>query len=290
MTDRAEPGMPPEPSNRLTASVSRDDTDTRPTPEGSAPMLDVHAPNRTVHTWNDFLIHIAAITIGLLMALGLEATVEWFHHRHQARQALELLRQELNQNRNVLKADMTEGDRMERNHREALAVLHRLRTNSLRPGDHLIFVRSYNFLRSSAWKVVHESGAAAYIPYDLMERYGVIYETQQNINEAATTVYADLQKATSVLNTEQPNPNRAEEDRIQREVEIADARDDFATLKSGSAVDETESRLSGSPDLSRLSPAQIDRLEQGFQQAITDDRRIHRICVYLDVLYSDSAN
>jgi hypothetical protein len=288
MTDRADPGMPPEPSDSLQVAVPHD-TKTQPTPEVSAAMLDVHAPNRTVHTWKDFLIHIAAITIGLLIALGLEATVEWFHHRHQARQALELLRQELDQNRNVLKADMAEGDRMERNHREALAVLHRLRTGSLRPEDHLVFVRSYNFLRSSAWKVVHESGAAAYIPYDVMERYGVMYETQQNINEAATAVYVDLQKATSILNTEQPNPNRAEEDRIQREVEIADAKDDFASLKAGFAIDEIESRLSGSPDLSRLSPAQIDRLEQGFQQGITDDRRLHRIYVYLDVLYSASA-
>jgi hypothetical protein len=142
-------------------------------------MLDVHAPNKTVHTWQDFLIHIAAITIGLLMALGLEATVEWFHHRHQASQALELLRHELDQNRNV------------------------------------------------------------------------IYDTQQNINEAATTIYVDLQKATSVLNTEQAKPNRAEEDRIQREVEIADSRDDFAALKAGSEMDETESKLSGRPDLSR---------------------------------------
>jgi hypothetical protein len=90
-------------------------------------MLDVHAPHQTVHTWKDFLIHIAAITIGLLMALGLESTVEWLHHRHQAQQALELLRQELDQNRKVLKADVADGDRMERNHRNALAILQRLR-------------------------------------------------------------------------------------------------------------------------------------------------------------------
>jgi hypothetical protein len=40
-------------------------------------MLDVHAPHQSAHTLKDFLIHIAAITIGLLIALGLEATVEW---------------------------------------------------------------------------------------------------------------------------------------------------------------------------------------------------------------------
>jgi hypothetical protein len=39
---------------------------------------------------------------------------------------------------------------------------------------------------------------------------------------------------------------------------------------------------SGTRDLSRLTPAQTDRLEPGFQQAITDDRRLHRIGVNVD--------
>jgi hypothetical protein len=56
-------------------------------------MLDVHAPHQTVHTWKDFLVHIAAIRIGLLIAVGLEQTVEFFHHQHQvaeARKAIDL--------------------------------------------------------------------------------------------------------------------------------------------------------------------------------------------------------
>jgi hypothetical protein len=42
-------------------------------------------------------------------------------------------------------------------------------------------------------------------------------------------------------------------------------------------------------DLSRLTPAQIDRLEQGFQEAITDDRRLHRFYINLGVLYASLA-
>ena len=112
MTDRRNPDAPQEPAGGAQATSPRG-AETLSTPEISPPMLDVHAPHQTVHTWKDFRIHIAAITIGLLMALGLESTVEWLHHRHQAQQALELLRQELDQNRKVLKADMAEGDRME---------------------------------------------------------------------------------------------------------------------------------------------------------------------------------
>jgi hypothetical protein len=33
-------------------------------------MLDIHAPHGGIHTWKDFFIHIATITIGLLIAIG----------------------------------------------------------------------------------------------------------------------------------------------------------------------------------------------------------------------------
>jgi len=252
-------------------------------------MLDVHAPHKPVHTWKDFLVHIAAITIGLLIALGLEATVEWVHHKHQAQQAFELLKQEVDRNRILLKNDMRSGDIGERNHRAALAVLHRLRMGALRPDDRLIFVRKFNSFGSTAWKVVHESGAAAYIPYELMARFGEIYEAQQAINDAAKSVYAALQGATSALNTETPGQSREEEDRIQREAETIDAQVHSLDPRSEAMESEINSRLSGNQELSRLTAAQIDRLEQGFQQAITDDHRLHRLYINLDALYGSLA-
>jgi hypothetical protein len=39
-------------------------------------MLDVHPPHEAIHTWKGFFIHIATIVIGLLIAIGLEQTVE----------------------------------------------------------------------------------------------------------------------------------------------------------------------------------------------------------------------
>jgi hypothetical protein len=50
-------------------------------------MLDVHAPHGPTHSWQDFLGHIAAIAIGLLLALALEKLVEYVHERHQLTEA-----------------------------------------------------------------------------------------------------------------------------------------------------------------------------------------------------------
>jgi hypothetical protein len=46
-------------------------------------MLDVHPPEHAAHTWHDFFIHIATIVIGLIIAVGLEQSVESIHHHHQ---------------------------------------------------------------------------------------------------------------------------------------------------------------------------------------------------------------
>jgi hypothetical protein len=45
-------------------------------------MLDVHPVRHAATTWREFFVHIATIVIGLLIAIGLEQTVQHFHHRH----------------------------------------------------------------------------------------------------------------------------------------------------------------------------------------------------------------
>jgi hypothetical protein len=71
-----------------------------------APMLDVHPPYAAVHGWRDFWIHLGTITLGLLIAISLEQTVEWFHHLHQRHQLEADLRQEGVENQDLFQADL----------------------------------------------------------------------------------------------------------------------------------------------------------------------------------------
>jgi hypothetical protein len=70
-----------------------------------APMIDVHAPHGGVHTWKDFWIHLGTITLGLLIAISLEQSVEWVHHLHQRHQLEADLREEGEQNEQVAEND-----------------------------------------------------------------------------------------------------------------------------------------------------------------------------------------
>jgi hypothetical protein len=74
MADPIDSEITAEPADMKAASPA--ETGNRSTPEITRPMLDVHAPHEPIHTWKNFFIHLATISIGLLIAIGLEQTVE----------------------------------------------------------------------------------------------------------------------------------------------------------------------------------------------------------------------
>jgi hypothetical protein len=69
-------------------------------------MLDVHPPHHPTHTWKDFFIHIATISVGLLIAIGLEQTVEAIHHAGERRELISELREEADGNVTTLRRDI----------------------------------------------------------------------------------------------------------------------------------------------------------------------------------------
>jgi hypothetical protein len=81
------------------------DAEIRSTPEIPAPMLDVHPPHESIHTWRSFFIHIAIIVIGLLIAVALEQGVERVHEHYELNQLREELARELDGNRAILAED-----------------------------------------------------------------------------------------------------------------------------------------------------------------------------------------
>jgi hypothetical protein len=94
------PEVLPENADSPAASVKQS-SDTSNS-EQATPMLDIHVPEHSTRTWRDFFIHIATIVIGLLIAIGLEQTVEYVHHRHQLHEARAAIRAELEVNTRLL--------------------------------------------------------------------------------------------------------------------------------------------------------------------------------------------
>ncbi len=71
-------------------------------------MLDVHPPHDPVHSWKDFFIHIATIVLGLIIAVGLEQTVEKIHIHNEVAETRAALSEEREQNKETYRRN-TEG-------------------------------------------------------------------------------------------------------------------------------------------------------------------------------------
>jgi hypothetical protein len=70
-------------------------------------MLEVHPAHHAASSWKEFFIHIATIVLGLLIAVGLEQAVEYFHHRGEVREVREELRGERETNKNFFTSETT---------------------------------------------------------------------------------------------------------------------------------------------------------------------------------------
>ncbi len=84
-------------------------------------MLDVHAPEHGINGVRDFFLHLFTITVGLLIALGLEAGAEALHHRHQREEAEATIRREISENHDELQKLQVDIKREGENLEKALA-------------------------------------------------------------------------------------------------------------------------------------------------------------------------
>ena len=158
-------------------------------------MLDVHAPEHGIHGARDFFIHLFTITIGLLIALGLEAGVEAIHHRHQREEAETLVRREIQNNLNKLQDGAP----------QALAELHQmsrvLQTLEARaqsqPGalNEKDFIFHEAPIQDAAWRTAASTGALTLMNYAEVERFSDAYKEQallQTMEEQALDDYLEL--------------------------------------------------------------------------------------------------
>ena len=70
-------------------------------------MIDIHPPHHAATTRRDFFIHLATVVLGILIAIGLEQTVEYFHHRDQVAQLTEQMRTEAQNNLPLIRDSIT---------------------------------------------------------------------------------------------------------------------------------------------------------------------------------------
>jgi hypothetical protein len=186
-------------------------------------MLDVHPPHHAATTWRDFLIHIATIVIGLLIALGLEQTVEWVHHRNELREAREALDKEHEENTRqfAINTDyLAENINAYQNNLIVLVYLrdHPKTPRSKLPGV-LVWPNLYGTVSDIAWRSVQSANITQLMPRDEVSDYANAYEALHLMELAAE----DSWQATSLAMAytfSDPDPTHMSPTQLEHEIEL----------------------------------------------------------------------
>jgi hypothetical protein len=161
--------------------------------------VDVHPPEKSIRTWKDFLLHLLTITIGLFIALTLEAAVESMHHRHLVREARVNLRSEVENNHQLYAKNAAE---LQRNRIELAHDLEQLR--ALRDGKQLSnpklsWTLDWSGYGDAAWKTAKESGAVPYMDSRSISDYTWLYSQQEYVTSMALTLLNEESRVNAVL-------------------------------------------------------------------------------------------
>ena len=140
--------------------------------------MEIHAPERPINSVKDFALHIAIVTCGILIALGLEGIIEAVHSRHLVRETRENVRFEMEIDLDHSKQELA---RVVLYDAQLKALVNDLPTLALQhPGQvnerlEPIENPGYFFLANS-WQSALSTGALEHMSTDEVNAYGAAAE------------------------------------------------------------------------------------------------------------------
>jgi hypothetical protein len=142
-------------------------------------VLDVHPPHERVRGFVDFLVHILTITVGLLIALGLEAAVEALHHRHVRKEVEHDLRLELRDNEHALQ--VTRGALADEKKNLGVVMQYLAARSEDKPSDIHDLTVSFHAgtLSDASWRTATATGTLNLMNYDRVQLFASAYRDQE---------------------------------------------------------------------------------------------------------------
>lgn len=131
-----------------------------------------------VHSWRDFLLHLATVTIGILIALSLEQATEWYHHKAIVREAKENIVNELRDSKKSLDNALAQMGTNLGNQEKALQVVTDLLAHKVLKEHELTIGFSGPTLSATNWRAAEAIGALSLMDYPTLKKYAGVYETQ----------------------------------------------------------------------------------------------------------------
>ena len=167
--------------------------------------MDIHPPH-AIHSWKDFLVQLATITAGILIALSLEGLREAWHDHALVREARENIRREIADNKREVDGELARLPEARERLESALQYAND-RLASKKTNVHTINVGfSLAELSSASWVTADRTGALSHMDYDEAQRYSRVYGQQDLYAQQQRQAVGHVSGASSVwVNSSDPD-------------------------------------------------------------------------------------
>ena len=144
-------------------------------------MLDVHEPKRPLQSARDFARHIVTVTLGLVLALGLEKTVEWRQHVQLRKEADANIASELRDNKAECDRTLKEVPRERRVLLDLRKLLDARKAGTKIGKTDLSLSFWTGSPRDASWQTANATGALGYMAYAHVKDYSAAYTLQADL-------------------------------------------------------------------------------------------------------------
>lgn len=162
-------------------------------------MLDVHAPEHPITGRREFFVHLATITVGLLIALALENAAEAVHHHFQRHEAEEKIRAEIRTNLAGLKKNTATFEEERQAMKQLIATLRGIQEG--KPLELTSMKVSFHEeeIPDAAWRTASSTGVLEHMPYDEVEAFADAYREQALLQTMLQRTLEDYLELTPML-------------------------------------------------------------------------------------------
>jgi hypothetical protein len=184
-------------------------------------LIEAHAPHQSALTVKEFFVHIAIVTIGLLLAIGLEQTMEYFLHRHMVKETREELRIERENNVQRFALQTQEFYRFVPKLKTNLAIYQYLRQHPAAPAEKwpgkFDWFGMMPYYADSVWMTAKQSGVMQYMPQNEVRTNGILYKRLESLS-ADIEEQRKTKRAIFLTYVQQPDVSRLAPEQLDKQI------------------------------------------------------------------------
>ena len=192
--------------------------------------MEIQAPHRPTLTFKEALVHLCIVTTGILIALSLEGTLQWWHHRELVQETRQRLESEIRGNQESIQTVLKSLGPARTRFVHAIDVVSDLSTpgkleeaaSIFTPGStNLISGMSFAFFNTAGYSTAQVTGALGLMEYSDAFKYADAYDLQALYARMQDGIEKDVFAAAMLGESMRAKPTPTEVEDVKRQLRLA---------------------------------------------------------------------